>query len=96
MLYYQIDVEDPTISNVPGNLIIDTTSNEAEATWIEPSASDNSRIYTLSSDYESGSLFQLGLTPVTYTAIDPSGNTATATFMINIQGRLQTNICLHC
>ena len=83
-----IDSEKPIILNIPQNMILDTTSNEAELTWTEPSGSDNSGSYTLSSNYASGSRFPLGVTQVTYTAIDPSGNTKVTSFTINVQGKL--------
>ena len=65
---------------------MDTSSNETRAIWREPLVQDNSGTYTLTSNYASGSSFPLGITPVIYTATDPSGNTATAAFMIIIQG----------
>ena len=83
---YPLDNEDPVISDIPGTVTVDATSNEAQVTWTEPSAFDNSGIYTLTSDYAPGSFFQLGVTEVTYTATDPSSNTATAAFNIIVQG----------
>ncbi|XP_038048994.1 uncharacterized protein LOC119722762 [Patiria miniata] len=46
-----------------------------EITWVSPSASDNSGAsVTLASTHEPGGMFELGVTRVTYTATDQSGN----------------------
>ena len=50
---------------------------------------DNSGISpTVSSDHQSGDTFELGWTPVSYTAVDTSGNKASYSFEIEVIGKL--------
>ena len=64
----------------------DVGLSTAEITWSEPTASDNSGSVTLTSSHSPGSNFSIGVTVVTYTAIDDSSNTVNSTFSITIQG----------
>ena len=57
----------------------------APVTWSEPTATDNTGSVTTSSQ-SSGSSFASGTTTVKYTAVDDSGNTASETFTVTIQG----------
>ncbi len=51
----------------------------------EPTATDNSGIATLVSRTRApNDFFPVGSTPVTYTFSDPSGNTASVTFNVNV------------
>ena len=54
--------------------------------WTEPTVTDNSGSYTLTSTHSSGASFDIGNTTVTYTAIDKSGKEATYTFAITVIG----------
>ena len=86
MLY--ADNESPTFGSTVSNITQNTDANQpyATMTWSEPSASDNSGSMTLTSDFSSGDTFPIGGTSITYTATDPSGNTATFSFTIRITG----------
>lgn len=59
----------------------DTATCSAVATWPEPEVFDNCSL-TLTGNFESGDTFPLGQTEVTYTATDPSGNSATLSFFV--------------
>ena len=91
------DNEDPIIIGCPDDLSIDTDSGIATGTplWTAPTASDNSGPVTLTPDYNSGDLFQIGETTVTYTATDDSGNSvSTCSFAVNVTGKkIQEIIC---
>jgi hypothetical protein len=78
------DSTDPIISEVPALISInnDSESCGAVVTWTEPTASDNCEIASFTADFASGDAFPVGTTPVTYTAEDIHGNTATASFDI--------------
>ena len=84
-----LDNEDPTISNIPSSVTINTDVGLAstEVTWTEPTASDNSGIVTLTSSHSPGSTFDIGSTTVTYTATDDTSNTASDTFTVTVEGR---------
>ena len=56
----------------------------AIVTWNEPTASDNCTTVTLDSDHDSGDSFPVGITTVTYTATDSTGNTITCSFDIRV------------
>ncbi|HRK29227.1 MAG TPA: HYR domain-containing protein, partial [Chitinophagales bacterium] len=71
----------------PANQVI-TAGNACSATvtWIVPSGSDNCGIATVTGSAQPGSTFGTGTTTVTYTATDISGNTATCSFTITVNG----------
>ncbi len=57
---------------------------QAVVNWSVPVATDVCGVSSLTSDYDSGDVFNLGSTTVTYTAIDDSGNEATCTFVVTV------------
>ena len=55
----------------------------SQVSWSEPTATDNSGIVSLQSrTHAPGQFFVVGSTPVTYTFVDGSGNTARCTFTV--------------
>ncbi|XP_072046364.1 uncharacterized protein [Amphiura filiformis] len=82
-----IDNESPLLLNTPSSIIadIDFGQNYATVTWTEPTVTDNSGFYTLTSTHSSGSQFSYGVTTVTYTAVDESGNTVSYSFNVTVQ-----------
>ena len=80
------DDEPPTIRNVPDNITLENEAGlcSAIATWNQPTATDNVEVSTFTSDYASGDSFQVGITTVTYTATDTSGNQTTASFTVTV------------
>jgi len=72
------DTEAPVITGCPANIdICDFTP-----TWADPTVNDNCSVLSFTSDYNSGDLFPLGTTTVTYTATDIHGNTSTCQFTV--------------
>jgi len=67
---------------------IELTSNnqcQAVATWSLPDVSDNCNgEITLESDFNSGDIFPIGSTTVTYTATDQAGNSSNCSFEVNV------------
>ena len=86
--YYVSDEEIPKLNNIPSNISVSSNVGQAFAivNWTEPNANDNSGVVTVSSSIKSGSLFYIGITNVTYTAVDPSGNTAKYIFIVTVTG----------
>ncbi|XP_072024954.1 hyalin-like [Amphiura filiformis] len=80
------DNELPVWNGMPSDVTQNNDLNQPTAviTWTEPTATDNSGVVSLPSDYQSGDRFAIGVTIVTYTAVDGSANEATAHFIITI------------
>lgn len=79
------DSQLPVISNCPTNIVASLgASCTVAVSWTEPTVSDNCSVASFSSNKPSGSEFGEGVTPVTYTATDTYGNTATCTFNVTV------------
>eukprot|EP00057_Strongylocentrotus_purpuratus_P026271 XP_011680745.1 PREDICTED: hyalin-like [Strongylocentrotus purpuratus] len=80
------DNEIPVISGCPSPLSVNTDSGVASwnANWTEPTASDNSGVQTLTSDYYPGYPLPIGSTTVTYTSTDVIGNSETCMFVVTV------------
>jgi len=81
-----LDTISPTFSACPGDMTInaDVAGCMAVATWTAPTEADNCTGATATSNYNSGDTLALGVTTVTYTATDASGNTATCSFDVTV------------
>ena len=82
------DHEAPVIV-CPVNQTVITQPSQANATvvWTDPQATDNSgQNLTIACDADSGNDFKIGETEVTCEAVDPTGNQATCTFTVKIEG----------
>ncbi len=60
-----------------------------EIHWTAPVASDNCGSTNITSNYNSGDIFPIGTTTVTYTATNNCGNTSTCSFDITIESNFQ-------
>ena len=93
MFWILSDNEDPTFS-VPSinDIEQDTDTGESYATvsWNVPTATDNSgnipTVTVTPSNYNPPMQLNVGTYPVTYTAADTAGNTATLSFTITVRG----------
>ena len=79
------DNEAPVITGVPAAIAVSNDAGQcgATVTWNQPAVTDNCTA-TLSSSASSGNFFPIGVTMVTLTATDPSGNTDVQTFTITV------------
>jgi len=80
-----IDLNDdqaPEITSCPSNITL--TGGANVATWTPASYSDNCGA-TLSGTHTSGSTFDVGCTPVTYTVTDNCGNAVSCTFEVCVE-----------
>ncbi|XP_072175620.1 hyalin-like [Diadema setosum] len=84
------DGEKPMFTSCPSDQTVGTDFrlNSTTVNWTEPVVSDND-VYTVTSDYSSGSVFYVGSTLVTYMAVDSSGNTETCTFTITVEDKTE-------
>jgi gliding motility-associated-like protein len=79
------DVTAPTFSNTPSSITIPaTTQCNATLSWIEPTASDNCQLSSVTSTHKPADSFPIGTTRVVYTATDAAGLTTTASFTITV------------
>ena len=81
------DTIPPTISNVPLDIVLEATATgDAVVTYSLPDATDNaSAVVTIDCQPPSGTTLPVGMTTVTCTATDESGNTAQASFDVLVQ-----------
>ncbi|MCB9306337.1 MAG: HYR domain-containing protein [Lewinellaceae bacterium] len=75
----------PIILGCPNSLLLTLPPNTCDTIifWDVPAATDNCSTPDLTTDIPPGSVFPAGVTIVTYTATDFSGNTSTCTFSIS-------------
>ena len=75
----------PTFASVPPDIeVCSTNGMNAVATFVLPTAVDDCSTAVVTADRLSGSTFPAGLTVVTVTATDASGNRATTTFRVRV------------
>src|SRR5260221_422276 len=83
-----IDNTPPVIAGCPSNITVNTgvgrTTCDQTATWTAPTATDNCAMESFTSNYAPGSTFPKGVTTVTYTAKDSSGNESTCSFTVTV------------
>jgi large repetitive protein len=76
-----VDSQPPVISNCPGTITQNLINAcESVISWTPPTANDNCSVASFSSTHNPGDQFDVGMTPVTYTATDAYGNTTTCAF----------------
>ena len=76
----------PVISGMPTDFTVFTTSScDAPANWVSPTATDNCTLASLTSNWTSGQSFPVGISKVIYTASDLSGNNTVASFHITVR-----------
>ena len=80
------DAQAPSLTDMPGNITQSNDAGDCSAVvnWTAPNHSDNCSS-VLSSTHDSGDTFAVGTTTVTYTATDPAGNTASASFTVTVE-----------
>jgi hypothetical protein len=78
------DVTAPTFNNCPTDINITTAGASAQATWVVPTATDNCSTPSVSSNYNSGNYFAIGIATIIYTAKDAKNNSAQCRFLVNI------------
>jgi hypothetical protein len=81
-----VDTQAPEISGCPSNIevVADTETCSATASWTPPTATDDCSDPMLTSDFQPGDNFPTGITLVTYTASDAAGNSSLCTFTVTV------------
>jgi len=86
------DAEDPVILNLPTDITLTSglSTCSQTASWVEPTATDNCGVSSLSqtssptTGLTNGSIFPVGTTTITYTAIDDNGNSTVDSFLVTV------------
>ncbi len=80
------DTQKPTFSGCPANIFLPTNTaiNGAVAFWNAPGAGDNCGVVNFTASHTPGSVFPVGTTTVTYSAVDGAENAATCSFTITV------------
>ncbi|XP_072030573.1 uncharacterized protein [Amphiura filiformis] len=78
------DLEYPQLNDCPSSTISRLSNGpvDVEASWPEPTATDNSNVVNVVSNHKPGDLFPPGRSVVRYTATDPSGNQVQCSFEV--------------
>ncbi|MBL1279261.1 MAG: HYR domain-containing protein [Fluviicola sp.] len=81
-----VDNQNPDITGCPANITVNNTPGlcQANVSWIQPTASDNCPGVVFTTTNAPGTVFPLGVTTVTYTAVDNAGNTVTCSFDVTV------------
>src|SRR5690554_1985334 len=80
------DDEAPVFTDCPTDITV-SSGNDCEAivTWTSPTATDNcTTTPVITSSHNSGDIFPVGTTEVTYTAEDDAGNVTTCSFNVTV------------
>jgi peptidoglycan/xylan/chitin deacetylase (PgdA/CDA1 family) len=79
------DTVKPVFINCPGNITVITPTTSGIANWTPPTASDNCTVTpSVISTHNSGAIFPVGLTTITYTATDAKNNVGTCSFGVKV------------
>ncbi len=83
-----IDVENPSIVDLPSNIVISNDVDQCGAmvSWVDPTSADNCTGSSIlqTTGLANGLFFPLGETTIGYTATDASNNTFSASFTITV------------
>ena len=84
-----IDAEIPVWVSTPNSLVVSTDVGLATAkvSWVVPNVTDNSGDFTITASHDSYSTFGIGITNVTFKAIDGSKNKAFYSFTVTVKGQ---------
>jgi large repetitive protein len=79
-----VDTEPPAITTPPNLVRTATSSSGTAVTYTAPIATDNAGTPAVTCAPASGTVFRLGVSTVTCTATDATGNTARSTFTVTV------------
>jgi|GEM_PF-4341943 len=81
-----LDIHAPSLLNCPSDITINSLHNicARNVMWNAPIASDPCNNSTISSSHQSGDLFEVGTTTVTYYVVDQSGNIDSCSFNVTV------------
>ena len=86
------DITAPVITNCPQNITVNSTNGiDAVAIWTNPTATDNCSTPSLTSNYNSGQNFNIGINTVVYTAVDTKNNKSICTFNVTVNKPVVVN-----
>jgi len=79
----------PVIEQLDDIIQIPSTSlvSSIKVSWVAPTITDNSGQFAVSATHQPGDSFSVGITQVTYTAFDNSGNSSSMSFNVQVISR---------
>ncbi len=86
------DTIKPVFYYCPTNQIVQTLDSTAYVNWGSPYAMDNCSVPTIIGRYDSSN-YKVGITPITYKAVDASGNFALCQFTVTVIKVLSFDPC---
>ncbi|XP_071824182.1 hyalin-like [Apostichopus japonicus] len=89
-----VDMTPPVVSNCPDTVSVSVPfgTQNTPISWIAPTATDDSGNVNVVPSHNSGFSFPIGLSVVTYTFADRTGNEASCTFLIIVTENADSNV----
>lgn len=81
-----IDATPPVIAGCPSNISLTALGGlcNTPVTWTAPTATDNCSVVNVTSSHNSGDIFPIGTTIVSYTFTDGNSNSSTCSFSVTV------------
>jgi uncharacterized protein (DUF2141 family) len=86
-----VDTQAPIFYDCPTDISVVTTGTTAVVLWDHPAVGDNCGIPTITYNFEPGMSFPVGVTTVTYKAVDAKGNTSYCSFKVTVTKKITTS-----
>ncbi|MEA5459529.1 SdrD B-like domain-containing protein [Arcicella sp. LKC2W] len=91
MVTCDVDTQAPVFYDCPTDISVVTTGTTAVVLWDHPAVGDNCGIPEITYNFEPGMLFPVGITTVTYKAVDAKGNTSYCSFKVTVTKKTTTS-----
>ena len=88
------DTLKPVYAACPQDIVLSTLDSCIVAQWAVPTATDNCGVLVTTESHTSVLCFGLGTTPITYTAIDSSGNVGVCIFNVIVSRTDTSTLCV--
>ena len=86
-----VDTQAPVFYDCPTDISVVTTGTSAVVLWDHPAVGDNCGIPNITYNFEPGMSFPVGVTTVTYKAVDAKGNTSYCSFKVTVTKKITTS-----
>ena len=83
-----LDLEPPVLNSVGDQCVVGACDGTAQ--WLPATASDNCSVASLTASHEPGEAIGFGITSISYSAADPSGNSSACSFNLEVLAPIPT------